>query len=141
MDLFEALKQWGFVPVTDEEPTGDVEYVVTIHKAQAIMYETMTNTEALNHDPNVVKHLQKYLTVRGYYSGVVDGIIDTGYSRTVYALQRYLADTGRYAGRYDGKLDDDVSETVAALQRWGGVEDTGHVTGELVNWVRSLWFM
>ena len=138
MDLFDALKQWGFTPVTGEEPTGDVEYVVTIHKAQAVMYGTMTNTEALNHDPEMVKHLQKYLTVHGYYSGMVDGIIDAGYSRTVYALQRYLADMGHYTGRYDGRLDDEVSETVAALQRWGEVEDTGHVTGELVEWIGLL---
>lgn len=138
MDLFEALKQCGYIPVTNEQPTGKAEYVVAIHKAQAVMYGTMTNTEALNSDPDAVKQLQKHLTVHGYYSGVVDGVIDAGYSRTVYALQRYLADMEYYTGRYDGRLDDDVSETVAALQRWGGVEDTGHVSDELVEWIKTL---
>lgn len=138
MDLLQALKQWGFVPVTGEEPTGDVEYVVTIHKKQAVMYEVLTNTDALNSDPDAVKRLQKYLTVRGYYSGKVDGVIDAVYSRTVYALQRFLSDMDIYYGRFDGRLDDNVSKTIAAMQKWGGVEDTGHVTEDLMDWIGRL---
>ena len=137
-ELFNALEKWGFVPVTDEEPTGDVEYVVTIHKRQAVMYEFLTNTDALNSDPDAVKRLQKYLTVRGYYSGNVDGVIDAGYSRTVYALQRFLSDMDIYYGRFDGRLDDNDSKTIAAMQRWGGKEDTGHVTDDLMDWIRRL---
>ncbi len=77
-----------------------------------------TNRENANRYPDSIKSLQRFLTRKEYYSGLIDGKLDFPTSLTVLALQQYLSDEGFYDGLKDGKLDNDWSMTVQALQVW-----------------------
>lgn len=143
MNLRELLENAGFVKIAggDLSEAGKVENVIVVYArrdAPAPDYAHMTNAEALNSDPDAVMALQKYLTIKQYYSWAVDGVVDEPYSATVYALQRYLADRNVYWGRYDGKLDPEYSSTVRGLQSVVGATASGHVDAETLERVKEL---
>lgn len=50
-----------------------------------------------------ITDLQKKLAAKGYYSGKIDGVIDSGTSLTVSGLQRYLNDKDRAGLVVDGR--------------------------------------
>lgn len=60
-----------------------------------------------------IRGLQRYLNVKGYYRGKIDGLIGP---KTIKALQKFMKKEARYSGKKDGEIWK-PSSTVRALQR------------------------
>ena len=119
MDIYEAFKKCGYLPIVPLPNDMDVdvipEYVIAVYNKHL---SRGTNRDNMNNYPESVKQLQMYLGKAHYYNGDVDSYIDDGFSTTIEALQKYLRDYRYYKGIVDGKLDDTSSDTIRALQEW-----------------------